>query len=366
MHLKIKKKLLEKSLNKISKALAGNPTLMSLKGIKTIVTKDIITFITSDGLLSIKETIKVNEEIKVLTPGEILIPGKTFIEIIKKQSDELEIQVINNVMKITSKNYSININLIEVESYPNIDFDIIGEELIIDANKFREAIKGISFAAAENDKRIILNGINLIAKNNKLRISATDSFRLATTKIDIPSNNDFNITIMAKNLKDFVPTSINGEVKIKVDENKINLKHESRLIQSRLIDGIYPELSRLIPKEYNYNLKIDTKVLNDLIDKAIVIYSGDIKTVKLTIKNNELFIESKSEEVGNTKISTKEFNWSNNKEFEIAFDSRFMKDALRQFSGEVNIRFISEFKPFIITSNSKQNLVQLVLPHRGY
>ncbi len=366
MNIKITKKILEKGLNKINKAITQNPALTSLKGIKFSVSNEKIVLIASDGLLSIKETIKVNEEIKVLNVGELLVPGKMFIEVIKKQSNEIELTTEGNSLNITSSGSSMNINLLELEDYPRIDFDLIGEELIVDAKTFRNAIKEVSFAASENDKRIILSGVNLIAKNNRLRISSTDSYRLATTKIDIVSNNNFNITILARNIKDFIPSTIDGEVKIQVDENKINLNHESTLIQSRLIDGIYPELSKLIPKEYSHILKINAKELNDLMDKAIVVSSSEIKTVKLSLRNNEIIIESKNEEIGNSKVVTTNFTWEGEEEFDIAFDSKFVKEALKQFKDEVRIHFIGELKPFILTSASKPNLVQLVLPHRGY
>ncbi|MCP4336909.1 MAG: DNA polymerase III subunit beta [Mycoplasma sp.] len=366
MNIKIKKKVLENTLSKISRAISSNPILTSLKGIKIFIENEKIIFLASNGLLSIKEFLKIdNENVKVNSPETILVPGKTFIEIIKKQSNEINIETFEKTMEIFSENSSVKINLLQTEDFPKIDFDILGEELIINIDDFRKKIKDVSFAASENDKRILLNGINLIAKNNKLRISATDSFRLATTKMNIISNNNFNITIISKNLKDFIPSSIEGEVKIKVDENKINLKHETTLLQSRLVDGIYPDLVNLIPKEYNFNLKIKTKILLDLIDKAIVIYSSDLKTVKLSIENKKLFIESKSKEIGNTKISTEEFEW-NGDDFEISFDSKFLKDALRQFKDEIEIRFINNLKPFIIISKSKENLVQLILPYRGY
>ncbi len=366
MHIKIEKKVLETHLMKINKALSPNPALMSLKGIKFEVKDNTITTIASDGILSIKETIKNNGEISILKEGTILIPGKTFIEIVKKQDGVVEMEVINNKLKIYSNKMNVDVNLLEVEDYPNIDFDLFGEELIIDAEEMRKAIKEVSFASAENSKRIILNGVNFVAKNGFLRISATDSHRLATKKIKTTSENDFNITILAKNIKEFIPASIDGEVKIKVDENKINLEHDTTTIQSRLIDGIYPELSNLIPKEYNHTLKIDVKELGKLIDKSIVITSSDVKTIKLKITDGKLSFNSKQEELGVSHVTSDEFEWQGENEFEIVFDSKFLKDSIRNFEGKISIKFINSLKPFIVIGESNRTLVQLILPHRGY
>ncbi len=366
MNIKIEKTLFEKHLKNISKALSNNPALTALSGILIKVTNEKIELLASDGILSIKEIILINDDVNVIKEGVILIPGKLFIEIIKKQTKEIELSLINDTLNITSAGANFKLNLMDSEDYPMIDFDLIGNELILDSEMFKSTIKDVAFAAAENNRRIILNGINIIANESNLRISATDSYRLATSKMPIASINNFNITILAKNIKDFIPSSMKGEVKIKVDDSKINIEHDSSIIQSRLIDGIYPELSKLIPKEYNYKLEIDSKLLNDLIDKAIVVSSGDTKTVRLEIKEGKLQIESKQEEVGNSHVETEDFKWEGENMFSIAFDSKFTKEALRTFKGNVVIRFIGELKPFVIMGDSNKSLVQLVLPHRGY
>ncbi|NQZ29364.1 MAG: DNA polymerase III subunit beta [Mycoplasmatales bacterium] len=366
MNIKIEKSLFEKHLKNITKALSNNPALTSLSGILFEVKNDKIELLASDGVLSIKETILKNDDVTIIQEGKSLIPGKMFIEIIKKQSKEIELVTNGNTLNIYSAGSSFKLNLMDPEDYPMIDFDLVGSELILDSVEFKKTIKDVAFAAAENNRRIILNGINIIAKEGHLRISATDSYRLATSRMNTASINNFNITILAKNIKDFIPASIKGEVKIKVDDSKINIEHDSSIIQSRLIDGIYPELSRLIPKEYNYKLEIDSKELSNLIDKAIVVSSGDAKTVKLEIKEGKLQIESKQEEVGNSHVETENFKWEGNTMFSIAFDSKFMKEALRTFKDDVVIRFIGELKPFVIMGESNKALVQLVLPHRGY
>ncbi len=366
MNIKIKKTIIDKHLGHISKALANNPALASLNGILFNVKKNTIILIASDGILSIKETILITDGIEVIEEGKILVPGKMLIQIIKKQDKDIELLTTDNTLNIFSSGSSFKLNLLEFDDYPLIDFDLIGGEMVLDSSEFKKVIKDVAFASSENNRRIILNGVNIIAKNNKLRISATDSYRLATSRMEAICSNDFNITILAKNIKDFIPASIKGEVKIKVDESKINIENDSTIIQSRLIDGIYPELSRLIPKEYNYKLEIEAKELNDLIDKAVVVSSGDTKTVKLEIKEGKLQIESKQEEVGNSHVETKNFVWEGNTMFSIAFDSKFMKEALKTFSGKVVVRFIGELKPFVIMGESNKSLVQLVLPHRGY
>ena len=365
MKFTINKKTIEKHLENVSRALISNNPFPALTGIMISATSSEIQFIVSNGNLSIKESIQFDNNTQVEVSGKVLISGKIFKDVIKKQSDVITISVEGNLMNITSNNSKVQINLLDITEYPTISFDGEGKEVVIEANTLNEIIKNVSFAAAENDKRIILNGVNLIAKEGKLKASATNSYRLAQSIVNIESNTEFNITILSKNLKDFYPTNAKGQLKINVDDNKIVTKYESSTIVSKLIDGVYPEVEKLIPTSFESEVKIDSKHLIDLIERATVISEESQKVVKLSINNSELTLESKRKEIGDSSVSSNSFK-SETTNYSIAFNGQFLKEALSKFNGEVTIGFTGAYKPFIVKGESNPNTVQMVLPHRSF
>lgn len=365
MKFTITKKLLEKSLENVSRALVANNPFPALTGVLITANDSNIQMVVSSGNLSIKEYIQFDTNTKVENVGKILVSGKILKDVIKKQGDVIEFVVENNSLAIISKGSKVQINLLDITEYPTISFDGEGKDLLIEASALNDIIKNVSFAAAENDKRIILNGVNLIASEGKLKASATNSYRLAQSVVGIDSNIDFNITILSKNLKDFYPVNAKGLLKVNVDDNKIVTKYENSTIVSKLIDGVYPEVEKLIPTIFECELIIDSKHIIDLIERSTVISDEMQKVVKLTIDNGTLILESRRKEIGNSMVSSSDFTF-NRSNYSITFNGQFLKEAISKFSGQVTIGFTGPYKPFIIKGDSNKNTVQMVLPHRSF
>lgn len=366
MKLQLKKKSVMNYLERLTKIIQGNSALPSLQGLQVVATESNIKLLASNGNLSIKEIVEMNKENKILEAGKILVPGKLLAEVIKKQGEDILISCDDNTMTIESDNASTHIQLLNVDDYPQIAFEEMGKELIIDADSLREIIRNVSFAAADNDKRIILNGVNLSSKDGFITASATNSFRLAQEKIEIDSNGEFDITILSKNLKDFIPSYAKGSLKINVNDGGIVTRYKNTTISSKLIDGVYPNVSKLIPDAFKYVLNVEKKTITDLIDRVTVVSEEGNKVVRLTIENNKLILESKRNEIGTSKVETSDIEWNGEERFVIVFNSNFLKDAIAKFDGKVGIAFNGSHKPFVIKGKSNDNITQLILPHVSY
>lgn len=365
MKITLNRKLFEKHLDSLSKAIQQNSPLPSLQGIMITATESNVQLLASNGNLSIKEIIEPGDVIKVLEPGKVLVPGTLFKNIIKKQGNEINITADQNTMNVESEGAETHVQLLNASEYPTISFDSMGKDLIVDSEALENLIKNVSFAAAENDKRIILNGVNLRSSNGFLTATATNSFRLAQEKIEVDSNVEFDITILSKNLKDFMPKDVNGPLTINVNEAKIITKHKSSTNVSKLIDGVYPNIAGLIPTDFKHVLKMDSKTLSNLIEKATVISDEGNKVIRMTINSNELSIESKRREIGNTVIKHQGHTWQG-EELVIALNAQFLKEAINKFSGTVGLAFNGSHDPLIIKGEGNKNLTQLILPHRSY
>ena len=365
MKIKINKKSILKSLERLLKAHDSSSHLSALQGILITVVENQLTIVASNGNLSIKEVLTAGPELEITEPGRILIQGKLFSDVIKKQGDDITITKERESAIIKSLDSKVVINLLDANDFPMISFDNFGEEFIIPVDSLKSIISDVSFAAADKDKRIILNGVNLVAENNKLVAAATNSFRLAHKEMPIDSSITFNMSILSKNLKQFLPSNAKGDIKIWVTDAKIVTQFENTTVVSKLIDGVYPNVSGLIPASFEHSIKIQAKELSSLIDKAMVMSTENNSVVRMTANQDVLKLESKREEVGNLVANSNSFTLEG-QDLEIAFNVLFLKEALSKFKGEVTLKFNGGQKPFIITSDSNEKLIQLILPHRSY
>ncbi len=368
MKIQVNAKEMIKNLDEINKCVNSSNMFFSLRGILIDVLEDRTTLITSDGNLSmIKTMIQNGSSFKIEEPGRILVPSILFTNIIRKCSGNIEIFSKGNILFINNGTDKYEINLYDASDYPGIDFTLQGIKLSINAKELREAAKNVLFAASLSDVDIIFNGVNMDYSQNKIKLIATDSYRVAYEEIDVEDsrNLNFNVSLFAKNLKEFIPEFIDEEVEIHVSDYKMNLVYENTIIQSKLIDAPYKDVSKIFPETFSKVLTIEKKELVDAINKAIVISSDSFHRLRMEINQKEIKIISVKEEIGNSSVIIKTKNFVG-EDLVVTVNYKFLKDALSVFDGEIQIKFNGGIDRFVIVGNSNPKNKQLIAPQRSY
>ena len=251
--------------------------------------------------------------------------------------------------------------------YPSIDFTMPTKQFEIHADQLLKIITQTSFATSDKETRPVLTGVNFKADGPNLECVATDSFRLAKKTIKLDGDNHFNVTIPAKTLGEVAKTiDRDTTVLIAISDKKAQFWIDNTVIQTRLIDGLYPETSRLIPTEFMYELTLDARDILNAIDRASFIKSEGVSIIKLSASGKEILISSKSQEVGSSLEKLNAIHYKGNP-LEISFSGRYVFDAVRVLNGTVvKIEFSGEMKPFIIRNAEDDSVLQLILPVRTY
>ncbi len=372
MNFSIKTDVLLNNLLISQKALSTKTPAPYLQGIKFEVTNSSITLITSNSDISIKIVIK-DESLKVETQGEALVPGKVFVDFIKKlDKGVVDISIIdNNVMKINSHNTDLSLNLLNVEDYPDINFITNDLPIKLESKIMKSIIRQTTFATSTTENRPILTGVNIRVNEGKLVAIATDSFRLSQKKIDISNDLEkMNVVIPGRSLDELLKI-----LELDLDEILVHLNHKSILFeygnilfQSRLLEGNFPETTRLIPVEFPIMIKFKASDLQIAIERASLLSMKDNlnSIVKLHLKpDNVVEITSNSPEIGRVVEEVFPVEQAVGTSIKIAFSSKYFLDALRTFeSEEVFVKFTGEIRPFIIDSEEDPGLIQLILPVR--
>ncbi len=372
MDFKISKRYFYNALSVVARAISANSPLPALSGIKIEVLENEIVLTASDSFISIqKRLVKENEEFKldIFETGSIVIEAKYILEIVRKiDSDEIHIELIDgSLTKISGYFAEFNINGTKAMDYPVIDFSKPDNKFNIDAGTLLKIINQTAFATSDKETRPVLTGVNFKKEGNVLECVATDSYRLAKKVVSLNNQGNFNITIPAKALNEIAKSiERESEIEVCVSDKKVQFWIDSIVVQSRLIDGIYPETNRLIPNEFSYELVVDARDILNAIDRASFIKSDGISIIKLSASENEIVISSKSQEVGSSKEKLTAISYKG-QPLEISFSGRYVFDAIRALSGPiVKIEFGGDMKPFVLQSMDDDSILQLVLPVRTY
>ncbi len=372
MNFSISTDVLLNNLLIAQKALSTRTPAPYLQGIKLEVYAKEIVLITSNSDISIKLSIK-DESLDIEEQGEVLIPGKFFVDIIRKLSGEkTKLSMIeNHILRIEAGNSDVTLNLLNVEDYPELEFVLNDAPVRIDSKVMKSIIRQTTFATSVIENRPILTGVNIRVEGEKLVAIATDSFRLSQKMIDLPSNfENMNVVIPGKSLDElFKILELNlDEVLIHLDHKSILFEYGNVLFQSRLLDGNFPETSRLIPNEFPIVIKFNKDDLFVAIERASLLSQkdGSSSIVKLYLRNDNLVeITSNSPEIGKVIEEVYPLEKAVGVAIKIAFSSKYFLDALKTFnSDDVYVKFTGEIRPFVIEGTNDQGLIQLILPVR--
>lgn len=373
MKLKIKKDLLLDGINKVSKALSSKSLIPVLAGIKFELSDNGLLLTASDNDITIQVFIEKNENMNIEKEGSIIIQGKYILDIVRKLPDEfINIEVIDELkILIYTDNSEFNLNGISKSEYPNIVLDLSKNPLSLNAKVFRNIITQTSFATSNDESRPILTGINFKIVGDNMECNSTDSYRLARKVLNLDKmiEENYNIVIPSRNLLEFVKImdDAEDEVELHIFNNKILIKYQNILFQSRLISGTYPNTANLLPDEFLLTIKANISELYNVIDRASILTSDKEKNiVTFEIEGNKLVVKSSSTEIGRVEEKMG-IDKDNNENLKISFVAKYMMEALKSFDdNEVEIAFVGEVKPIILKSGKDEGLTQLVLPIRTY
>ena len=371
MFFKIKKNVFYNSLSIVSRAISSASPLPAFSGIKIEVNPESILLTGSDGDISIQHLIEKNEEnsLEVSDIGSIVIESRYILEIVRKiDSEFLEIEILDGAQtRISGDNSEFRINGMKATEYPNLDFTKPKDVLKMPADLLKQIIAQTTFATSSSETKPVLTGVNFNCINNTLECSAADSYRLARKNVILENDLTFNVTIPARNLMEVSKSLEEGkDVDIFVSDKKIMFQIENTLIQSRLIDGVYPNTSRLIPSEFEYELQIDLAEILGAIDRASFIKSDGVSVIKLSLDESGCVLSSRSQEVGSSTEELPHAKFSG-EHLDISFNGRYVFDALKALSkGNIIISFCGEMKPFVLKAENDDSTIQLVLPVRTY
>jgi DNA polymerase-3 subunit beta len=281
--------------------------------------------------------------------------------------------VEDRTVVIKAERSDFKLNLPDVLDYPEVDFLDLKQPIVLDSEIIKTIIKETNYAAANTEKRPILTGVNFNYDNNLLVVTATDSYRLSKKEIKLRDKVDsFNFVIPRKSLEELskILDMVSENVEIYVNPNKVLFKFPNIMFQTRLLEGKYPDTSRIVPTDFPVIIPFNKEELLAAVERVSLLSPRDRDTnyniIKLTLRSDHVVeISSTNPEVGDALEEITPKGRVVGSTLQIAFSSRYLIEALKSFaSNDVTISFAGEVRPFVINGPLDIDLLHLILPVR--
>lgn len=366
-------------LNNVLRAISSKTTIPILTGLKMVVTDHSVILTGSDADITIESTLDASDSsygLSIEEPGAIVLPARFFNEVIKKLPDkQATIEVFNGLqVRITSGTAEFTINGQDANNYPHLP-EVESENTVeLASDMLREVIDQTRIAVSKQESRPILTGIHVTLNNGILTAVATDSHRLAQRKVELPetADRDFDIVLPGASMTELAKMIVDEKdgVKMQITENQALFIFGNTHFYSRLLEGNYPETSRLIPESSDTRLEITASDLLASIERASLLsHESRNNVVKLSVnpENKIATVSGTSADVGNVEEEINADQIVGNP-LEISFNPDYMRDALKSFGQtKILISFTTALRPFtLVPTEEKANFVQLITPVRTY
>ena len=313
---------------------------------------------------NLDSTIKFEIEVKNEEKGSLTIPAKTFLDYIYNNNDELiTLNSEDTNLKIESSTHKASLKGISAQDYPTMPEISMSHSIPFNVNELEKAMTHTVFAAANDESRPVLNGLLWKFSGNKLRIVATDGFRLALYETDSPIELTEDYIIPKKSIQEIQKIFEDKEIEVGLSPTQIVFKDKGTIFTSRLIDGAFPNFEAIIPKEKDIEITVKSSDLLKALRIASLFSRDTAYTTTLNLEGNNLEVNAISPQLGETSNKVIVKNPSG-KSFKISVNAQYLVDVLPIVGDEVCISFIDQKSPIVVTLPSKSYFTYLVMPLR--
>jgi len=228
-------------------------------------------------------------------------------------------------------------------------------------------IKQIAFAVSASESRPVLTGVSCLFEGSRLKLLATDGIRLATqtTALDRSFTQDaFSIIIPGKHLLDYskMLQDEQGNTELFIGSRSILLRTGNLYMQSSLIEGQYPALTKLNTKTITTDITLESSLFLQALERVCLLAERN-HAVKLNSAGlSTIALFSRTPEVGDVQeeVPVKECN---GEEISIYFNGKYMMEILRSINCRlVKMKFSGKWNPILIEPDGRPDALYILTP----
>lgn len=370
MKFSIDRAALLRSLNHVQSAVEKRNTIPILSNVLIKADDGVLSLSTTDMDMEINESVAA----QVKTPGATTAPAGTLFDIVKKLSDDAEVEITlddsGNQMSVKAGRSNFKLSCLPVADFPELSQGEMPTSFALPANDLRALIDRTKFAMSTEETRYYLNGIYIHAAEQEgvkvLRAVATDGHRLARFEMPLPAGaeNMPGVILPRKAVAELrkLVEEAGDSIQIGLSESKIRFNFDHIVLTSKLIDGTFPDYQRVIPQGNDKIVEVNPKAFSSAIDRVSTISDGKSRAVKITFEGKTMTLSANSPESGS---ATEDLEINGNDNMEIGFNARYLMDITSQIEGDgCRLTLADAASPTIIQDTGDASSLYVLMPLR--
>ncbi|WNO54167.1 DNA polymerase III subunit beta [Stakelama saccharophila] len=305
-------------------------------------------------------------------PGATTVSAHTLFDIARKlpEGAQVELHAAEGKLKITAGRYSSSLPTLPRDDFPVIAEGDLPTTFELPAETLKQIIDATRFAISTEETRYYLNGIFLHVSDDDqpvLKAAATDGHRLARVTVARPDGAEAmpDVIVPRKCVAELrkLLDEVDGSVGVSLSGSKIRFDLGQAILTSKLIDGTFPDYTRVIPTGNDKLLKIDPRSFMQGVDRVSTIATEKTRAVKMALDRDRITLSVTSPENGAAAEEVPGEYAAQG--FEIGFNSRYLLDILAQIEGDmVEVHLADASAPTLIRESESSPALYVLMPMR--
>ena len=369
MQIKINREILLKPLTSVTGIVERRHTLPILSNLLLEAKNNNIQLTATD----LEMQISLNIESKFAGELSTTISAKKLLDICRALPESVDIDMVSNDSRITVKAGKSRFIL---QTLPAADYPVMTKaaganntpntSIQISQITFKNLLKQVEFAMAQQDIRYYLNGLLLEVNDNKLNIVGTDGHRLSFTSTQLNrSYEKTDVIIPRKTVIELIKLLNDSDEEVTIDFNAGQVYFTFSDIQliSKVIDGKFPDYHRVIPLGHQNTFSVNRLTILTAMQRASILSNEKYRGIRMVISNNNLKLISTNTEQEEAEEEL-EIDYAKDG-LDIGFNVTYLIDVLTNVSDEtINFSFADASSSCLITVPNDENYKYVVMPMR--
>ena len=306
--------------------------------------------------------------------GATTVAATTLHEIVRKLPDGALVTLTADSaagrLTVEAGRSNFSLATLPREDFPVMASSEYQSNFTANAAVLRRLFDKSKFAISTEETRYYLNGVYMHTADGDggkvLRCVATDGHRLARIDSDLPGG-------AAEMPGVIVPRKTVGELRklldddemdiaVSVSETKVRFATPDIVLTSKVIDGTFPDYTRVIPVGNTRRLEVDATEFAQAVDRVATV-SSERCAVKLQLDEDRLVLSVNAPDSG---AAEEELAVAYGDErLEIGFNAKYLLEIASQVDRENAVfMFNSSGDPTLMREGNDQSAVYVVMPMR--
>jgi DNA polymerase-3 subunit beta len=352
-------------LSAVSGIIERRHTLPILSNVLIERSGDALGFLATDIEIQIaaRSAIPAGGETRAVTVG-----ARKLLDILRALPDgEVTLQQQDKRLQVKASKSRFTLQTLAAEDFPRLAKPAgDSAKFQLEQKALRRLLSLVQYAMAQQDIRYYLNGLLMVVEDGSLKLVATDGHRLAYAALKLDGKlSRQEVIVPRKTVLELTKLLADTDepVNIELSATQAAFSFANIELVSKLIDGKFPDYTRVIPTAHKNKLQAEREPLRQALQRAAILSNEKFRGVRWVVGDGSLKIVSSNaeQEEANEELEVKYAGDA----LDIGFNVNYLLDVLNNVAGEgIECAFGDSASSALITYASEKDFKYVVMPMR--